>query len=154
MGSFNGLGKAPTFERGKYLPGGFKGNLQCKRTIEKDTRRSGKAFIVEFVVQTTNMPDEVPVGAKRTWFQKMVDMDVAFPAIKEWAIAMAGYTTDQKKEVEEELEEGLDDLMNHAVENPAENDFTDVVVYCETEQVTTQAGGDFTRHTWAPVSGD
>lgn len=154
---WSGIEKAQTFERGKFMPGGFRGLLRVKRTIYKRTIRSGEAFIVEFEVVSVDNPGDpesdkypVEVGEKRTWYQKMVDLNVGLPAVKAWAAAMAGYELHQKDLIEQEVSPHLEDMMEHACQNPADNSFTDLLVYCETAQIETQSGGEFTRYDFHP----
>jgi hypothetical protein len=155
---WKGIGNAKIFDRGNYVSGGFKGVVQVKRTIAKPTRGSGLAFIVEMQVVETNMPKEHPVGAKVTWFQKMVDLDIAFPAIKVWAAACVGLGVSQKDEIEEKLG-GLDEngesvlelLMAHATDNEDNNDFIDILLGLETVQITTRNNKPFTRYDFSPV---
>ena len=153
MGLFEGIEDAEIFERGKYLAGGFRGVLECQRTIAKETIKSGLGFIVEFNVIETNMPDAHPIGSRCTWFQKMSDKTVAWPAIKVWAAAMSGYGAHQKEEIEREVSPALKGLLNAATSSPADNDLVGIRVCVETEQVKTKNDKDFTRHTWAPYQG-
>lgn len=150
MGLFDGINEAEIFERGRFLPDNFRGVLEVKRTIAKETIRSGIGFIVEFEVIETNMPDQSPVGSKATWFQKMSDKTVAFPAIKAWAAACAGYEIHQKDDIEQEIAPHLADVLTHATDNPADNDFVGCLVRVETEQIKTRNDRDFTRHNWRP----
>lgn len=153
MGLFSGIRDAELFERGKFLKPSFYGTLLIKRTIAKETMRSGLAFIVEFEVVSTNMPDEHPVGSKVSWFQKMTDKTVAFPSIKAFAAAVAGYEIHQKDQIEEEVAPALEELLDAAVENETDNDLVGLCVNVQTEHTKTQRGLDFTRHLWMPYRG-
>jgi len=150
MGLFDGIQDAEIFERGRFLPGGFRGVLEVKRTIAKETIRSGIGFIVEFEVVESNLPDQVQVGSKCTWFQKMSDRTVAFPAIKAWAAAVGGYHSYQKDEIEDEVAPELEGALTHATDNPADNDFVGCLVRVETDMIKTRNDRDFTRHDWQP----
>lgn len=168
MGLFDGINEAELFERGRYLPPGFRGVLEVKRTIAKETVRSGIGFIVEFEVVRVDRPGQgyndgdaannvprhelAPVvrGEKRTWFQKMTDLNVAFPAIKAWAAAIAGYEMHEKEAIDAEVAPELEGAMNRATENPSDNDFVGCLVKLETEATKTGKGLDFTHHNWAP----
>jgi len=157
MGLFDGIDQAEVFERGRYLPPEFRGVLEVKRTISKETKRSGIGFIVEFEVvsvERSGKPDHelspVIVGQKRTWFQKMSDKTVAFPAVLAWAAGVAGYEAHDKAKIEEEVASGLGDILNHATDNPADNDFVGALVAVETSQITTRNDREFTRHDWIP----
>lgn len=149
---WKGIGQAKIFERGNYVKGGFKGLVRVKRTIAKPTRGSGIAFIVEMEVVTTNVPEKHPVGTKVTWFQKMIDLDIAFPAIKAWAAACVGLGIHQKVQIEQTLGgEVLEELMAHATDNEDNNEFINILLGLETTDVKTKTGGDFTRYDFSPV---
>jgi hypothetical protein len=152
MGLFDGIGEAELFERGKFLPGDFFGVLEVARTIAKETVKSGVGFIVEFRVIETNMPDKVQIGSKVTWFQKMTDKTVAFPAIKAWAAACSGYQSHETEKIDAEVSPELTRVITHATENPGDNDFTGCRVRVQTEQVKTKKNLDFTRHDWSPAT--
>lgn len=152
MSIFNGIENAEIFERGKYLAGGFNGVVECQRTLTKETIKSGIGFIVEFKIIETNLPEEHAVGSRATWFQKMGDKTVAFPAVKAWASAMAGYHPHQKQEIENEVAPHLSETLAAATENETDNVFTGVAVRVSTETVITRNGREFTRHQWAPLS--
>jgi hypothetical protein len=149
---WKGIGQARIFERGNYVTGGFNGLVRVKRTIAKATRGSGLAFIVEMEVVTTNIPNIHPVGAKVTWFQKMVDLDIAYPAIKAWAAACVGLGIQQKAQIEEAFAgEVLEELMTYATDHEDSNEFVNILLHLETVMVKTKAGGDFTRYDFSPV---
>lgn len=153
---WSGIGKAEIFERGRWMSDGFKGVVEVKKTIAKPTRKSGLGFVVEFVVRETNMPEKHAVGTKGSWFQKMIDPAVAFPAVKEWAAAMNGYDPRNDKEaIDARLSPILDQVMQVATDNPDNpevNGFIGVCVGLECYQKKTQNDRDFTVHNWTPVA--
>lgn len=149
MGIFDGIGDAELFERGKFLVGNFRGLLEVKRTIAKETRNSGTGFIVEFEVHETNNPAEHAKGSKCTWFQKM-GVDGAQSSVKAWAAAVCGFASHEKDRIEKELSPHLAQTLEHATDNPADNDLTGQFVRVETMMVVTKKGNDFTRHDWSP----
>ena len=149
MGVWDGIEDAETFERGNYVKGGFIGVVEIKKTIVKQTRASGPAFIVEMEVIETNM-EEHPVGQKVTWFQKLTDKDVAFPSVAEWAAAVAGLDPNNKEVVKTEVSPVLKEAMDHATNNPSDNDFIGQKVRLQTDQIKTKNDRDFTRYTWQP----
>ena len=149
MGVWDGIEDAETFDRGNYIKGGFVGVVEIKKTIVKQTRAIGPAFIVEMEVVETNM-EEHPVGQRVTWFQKLTDKDVAFPAVAEWAAAVGGIDPSKKEQVKSEVSPHLKELMDHATDNPSDNDFVGQKVRLQTAQIKTKNDRDFTRHTWQP----
>ncbi len=150
---FEGLGKADIFQRGKFFQPDFDGVVIIRKTILKNTRAKGIAFIVEFEVEKTNH-EKHPVGSKGSWFQKLQDTTVAFPAIRAWAAACAGYETNQVAEIDadEALRSPLlDELVNEAVSNPDNNDYCGVRLRLVTTQVKTKQNTDFTRYDFSPI---
>ena len=146
MGIFDGIGDAELFDRGKWLCGkcpgcaatglvdgkvcpackgfgSFRGVLEVKRTIAKETRNSGLGFIVEFEVIETNMSGEHPISSKCTWFQKM-GIDGAQSSVKAWAAACCGFASHEKNRILTELSPHLAKMLEHATDNPADNDLT------------------------------
>jgi len=149
MGLFEGIEDAEIFERGKFLPAGFVGVLEVKRTLAKDSIKSGMGFIVEFEVIASNRED-VPVGSKATWWQGMKDRTVAFPAIKEFVAVLSGFERHQKDEINAEVSPVLAQLLDHATENPDSNDLIGQRIQCETANKRTRNDRDFTLHLWSP----
>jgi hypothetical protein len=156
---FDGLEDAEIFQRGKYMAGGFEGVVEVKKTLVKQTRQRGPAFIVEMQVVETNMPEKHPVGGKSTWFQKLVNKDVAFPAIKAWVAACLGFEAHQKDAIDETLD-AIDPetklpmiraLIKEATNNPESNEFVGVRLRLACEQVKTKENKDFTRYDFSPV---
>jgi hypothetical protein len=146
---FSGIDRADTFERGKYFPPDGTFYLKLQKTLVKGTRKSGAAFIAEFEVVGSNH-DEVPVGAKRSWFQKMVDKDVAFPAIKEFMAALLGFSKEDKAEWKS-FEAKLEGILTEATdfEGKAEDHpLYGMTVKVTTWQKTTNNGKEFTVHDW------
>ena len=151
MGLWDGIEDAELFERGVYLKPKFIGTVEVERTIVKATRAKGDAFIVEMRVIDTNMPEDHPVGQKVSWYQALKDKDIAFPAIKAWAAACAGYKTTQKDEIDEEVSPVLKDMMVLATDKPDANDFIGIQLHVETVLIKTKKDTDFTRHNWEPI---
>ena len=157
MGLYDGINSAELFERGRYLPGGFRGKLRVLRTMTKETRAKGPGFIVEFEVIESNLaaPEQFPPGAKCTWFVKLANKDTAFPAIKAFVAALCGFQVHQKQEIETNVSPRLQQIVETATANPDRpgvNPLLGIAVGLETVMVQTKAGGDFTRHDWSPVT--
>lgn len=156
MGIWDGVENAEIYDKGNYIKPNFIGIVEIKKTLAKQTRSAGLSFIVELEVIDTNMPEKHPVGQMVTWFQKLTDTDIAFPAVAEWAAAAAGIDPGNKKAVKEEVMPALKAAMEHATDNPTENDFVGMRVGVETVQIETKNKREFTRHTWhaLPTDGD
>ena len=146
MGIWDRLKTAEVFEKGQYLPPGGKYLVEIKKVLEKDTRSSGKAFIVELEIVESNHPD-VKVGSKYSWFQSMRDLDVAMPAIKEWLAAVSGINPRDRVRVKNELDGKIVAVIEAAIED---NVLEGERVWCETFSKKTKKNLDFTCHVWSP----
>jgi hypothetical protein len=151
MGFFEGIEKAQISERGKYLPPNFAGTLKIKRTLYRETLKSGPAFIVEFEVVASNL-DTTPVGSECSWYQSLRDRTVADPAIKAFAAACAGYHRTQRAEIEAEVAPNLDEMLTDCCQSPDDNALTGTLVDVRTWTKKTQKGLDFTAHDWSPAA--
>lgn len=159
MGLFDGIEKAEIFERGRYFPPDFRGVVEVKKTIAKDSIKSGLGFIVELEVVEVERPGKadhelspVTVGEKRTWWQGMKDKTVAFPSIKEFVAALSGFERHEKKAIEESVSPVLSGVLDHATENPDANDLVGCRLRLETSHKLTKNKSDFTIHTWGPYT--
>lgn len=166
MGLFDGIESAEIFERGKFLADGFRGILEVKRTLVKDTRKGALGFIVEFEIMANMTPpraqlevpdawdkarNEYPVGSRCTWFQKMNDRTVALPALKAFVSACSGLEIFQKKEIEQQIAPHVQQLLEQCIASPEANPLIGVNVFVECMKVQTkEKGADFTRHDWRP----
>lgn len=156
MGLFTGIEKAEISERGKYLLPGFIGKLKIKRTLAKNSIKTGLAFIVECeVVETNGLRDDdgkelYPIGSSVTWYQKMQDRTVAFPAIKAFVAAASGVHPGDSAGMAE-INAEMENILNEATENEANNALVGQIVKLETVATKTKKGYDFTRHNWSPV---
>lgn len=151
MGIWDGIENAESYDRGNYLAPGFVGVCEVVKTLVKQTRAAGPAFIVELRIVESNL-DRHPVGSKVSWFQKLTDKAVAFPSVAEWAAATAGLDPTDREMVKQEIMPELRELMEHATDNPSNNSFVGQLVKIETVHVLTKTGRDFTRHTFSPVA--
>jgi hypothetical protein len=160
MGSFNWkkIGGAQIFGRGRYLKDG-EYKLTILKTYTIETRDKGPAFIVDFTVNESDNP-EILVDQKRNWYQALKDKDIAFPAIKEFMLALFGIDMADKEQLEE-FEAGLDEMME-AIADEEWKDKPDedhplfgktVGVSCFTKE-TRKNKEPFTVHTWEPWDGE
>lgn len=150
MGIFQGIEKAEITERGKYIAPGFVGTLKVTKTLAKESLKSGLAFIVEFNVLASNL-EEHPIGSSVTWFQKMTDRTIAFPAIKAFVAAVAGFHPGDKAGIDAEIGQNMSALLDDATENETNNALVGQTVKCGTFLTKTKKGFDFTAHKWAPA---
>lgn len=177
MGAFSGLREAKMFERGTPLTAKKVGpnpaytkdkpegdsnepclwaestfDLEIEKCLLKKTRKSGMGFIVEMRVTGTS-PDPVahPVGAKRSWFQKMEDADVAFGAIKQFAAAVSGVNPNDKEAVKRDVEPHVEDLMDKACDEGV-NALKGSKVRCTVLHKRTQKNFEFSQHNFEPAT--
>ena len=146
MGAFAGLRDAKTYEQGSYLSEG-RYTLKICKSLVKDTRKSGSAFIVEAEILASTNP-ACPVGSKGTWFQGLKDKDVAFGAIKQFLYAVVGLDPSNdadKKTIKDEIDPNIEDLMDEAVTT---NSLAGETVNVEVKNKLTKAGKNFSQHNW------
>jgi hypothetical protein len=155
---FDGISNADLFERGRYFPPGFRGMVEVKKTLLKESRASGLGFIAECVVVEVDEPGEeghelAPVreGEKRTWWQGMRDKDVALPALKGFVAVLSGYDPSDKDQIEQEISPHVQDTLDEAVASPDDNNLTGLRGRLQTFHKLTKKGNDFTVHQWSPV---
>ena len=143
---FSGLAKARTLaERVPFFPPHFQGLVIIKHCKLWDGD-NGQAFIVEFEVKSTNLPD-VRVGERRSWYVKMgtpKEREMADPNIKQFAFAALEARTEADKA---RLEPHLNELMLAACSE--EQGMTDTVVQLNTMM---NRAGTFTKHYFAIAS--
>jgi hypothetical protein len=145
-GAFSGMKNAKTYDTGKYLSPGLY-VVEVTKCLVKDTRASGTSFIAELKIVESNNDDHA-VGSSATWFQKMVDKDIAYPAIMEFIMAVMGIDKSDK-EREKQFRDEVEELMDSAVGD--ENVLAGMHVALETFYKTTKGKGlQFTVHKWTP----
>jgi hypothetical protein len=160
MFRFKGVGDAQIFDRGRWFEPDYDGIVVVYKTILKHTRAKGMAFIVELLVESSNH-EKHPPGWKGSWFQKLVDEDIAFSNIKGWAAACAGFQSHEKQAIDAAFlaianpqtgEKQLDVLLNEAVSSPDDNAFTRTRLHLVTTQIKTKAAGNpFTVYDFSPA---
>lgn len=149
---FAGMRDAKMYDKGVPLtPGTYA--LEVTKCLYKNTRK-GPAFIVEFNVLATTNDAEHPKASKRSWFQKMTDLDVAHGSLKQFAAAIYGFDPGtQKDQIERELSPKVEKLMLDACDESL-NIFKGKKVLVECVMTKTKDGGPFTRHIWTPCPAD
>lgn len=142
---FAGLKDAKSFESGNFYPPGVY-KVQIENIFLKETRKSGTCLIVELKTLESSNP-LAPIGGKGTWLQKMLDKDIAFGAIKDFAIAVLGFDAKTDKEaIEKEVIPQIEQFMTEAVSKQTLKGQT---VALEVTLKDTQKGGKFSKHTWS-----
>ncbi len=152
---YAGLGSAKLSKRGSFLPHNgminpSKFKVQFKKFISMNTRK-GQAFIVEFDVIESDHPELKP-PCEKSQFISMKDKDIAFSNILQLLVAALGYDPRNSEDVAK-VAAKAEQLIEYVVEtNPTSNPLVGRLAMVETILVKTRAGGDFTAHTWYPIT--
>jgi len=158
MGMFDGLGDTELFDKGVYLTAGGSYELEVVKILVKDTRKSGLGFIVEFKVVSVDgdaAEGQHAPGSKATWFQKLQDKDISFPAIKEFFLALLDVDRNNPTEYEE-FNNSIEELLEEATswepdpEDPeSEHPLAGQRVDVDTYSKLTKKNVEFTVHNWS-----
>ena len=146
---FSGMKSVRVPGGGQYLPPDFKGIMRVKRAFINDGGfKDDTAVIAELECIDSNMPQKVPVGCSRSWYQGRLNdkklRETALGEVLGFLAACLGY--DDLTEAERnEIEESAEDLLGDG--NPLE----DRLVLVETFNKKTKDGGDFTKHRFSAV---
>ncbi len=166
--TFNSMIDAPAPGRGNYISGNGEYLVEVIKFIGKDGFK-GKSAIVEFKILESTNP-QAPVGCTRSWTLKW-DKKQNHADLK--AFALAAFNLNKlvgtedvptKRDADSKATWLVYAAVGTAVAGPAsakacallgadpgDDFFAGVQVRLTTEMTKTQAGGDFTRHTWSPV---
>lgn len=124
----SGLNQSQTFESGTYFsePGTY--NALIEKCIMKRSGKTGApVYIMEFTIKDVlvappqiaivkdgvstmvDNPNAPKQGSRRTYVQKMVDVNVAFPMLKSFALAaLAPKTPEERLAAEQQCEDALE----------------------------------------------
>lgn len=113
-------------------------------------RRSG-SLVVEFEIYQSSDPREAQ-GEKRTWVQKMADIDVAYPTIKQFMLSVMGYGSDEEHAAAVAAGQAYDanqlyNMMFQGEQSPFIGRYTNVL----TSMTNTRNNKPFTRHNFSPI---
>ncbi len=146
---WSGMRDAKPGGGGNYLPPGFKGQVKIKRCFFNEGFKQDPAFIAEFEVVSSNLPN-VPEGLERSWYQgKLDDKQIRKTALGEiCAFVGAALGLDANDEdVREQIQAQMTEITGK------DNPLNGMVIECQTWNKKTKAGNDFTKHAFAPVQG-
>lgn len=77
----------------------YRGIVTIQKAIFKhDDYKKKKPVIIEFLIKTTNMPVELPVGTKRSWYRPMADAEQrekAMGELKQFLMGVMGIRENQ-----------------------------------------------------------
>lgn len=143
LGLWAGMENANVYENGVYLTPGIY-DLEIIRCIDKMTREKGPAFIAEAEVLSSTNPEH-PVGSKRTWYQKMVDLNVGQGAIGGFLFGI--FDLDNVPARKTDFWPYMGRFMPRVV--GPENVLSGLMVHVRCTQITTvKKGQPFTKHDW------
>jgi len=171
---FSGMKEAPVFGRGSYITesGDFVVELD-KILVKTSQKKLGETFFIcEFkILESTSASN--PVGASRSWTAKFSQRNT-FGNIKELMFAVLGKVGKDVPETDKDSHELVTALSTAACSTDGGKDVPSAMatlkrlagiesieevhaivtgskLLLRTVQTKTQAGGDYTRHIWAPV---
>ena len=148
-GFFSGTNGLDATNKYPFFPSGFIGDLQVDATKGIVRRNGEKAFLVEFTVISSNLP-EVYVGGKYTWFQSLKEPGTSWPSCIAFLYACLGLDSNRDKaEIDAKVKPHQDHYLNTAC---AQNALAGAKVRLQTAVKKTKAGGDFTLHTFSPAA--
>lgn len=149
-GYFAGLREAKTFQKGVYFLQDCKYKLKIKKTHVIETQDKGDAFIAEFEVLECSDPRHVP-GFEVSWYQGLVNKNVAFGQLKLFFYACMGADPNNSKDAGkiQEIDAEIEDAMKEAVET---NSLEGTVLFCQTKKAITKKNRvEITEHLWSPA---
>lgn len=149
MFQFRGVGQAQITNRPPKFKNRFVGEVEIVR-LEVQKTRHGDKFFAGVKILSSNMTDVHPVGQICSWGQKLIDENIAYPALKVFLAAFAGIPLKDEEKLAQ-LEAHMDALLTEAVANPENNRLVGRRARLETEEIKTGENRDFMRHNWYPV---
>jgi hypothetical protein len=144
MSIFAGVSKAEVTERNERAPDG-EHLIEIEKVLSSKSQLDGTdMYIVEYrIVESTSAQP----GRKYSWVQHMKNPKYAFPALKQFAMAVCGANGSDKdydSKVEANVEAALEASCTQAF-------FNGKKVRVTTRNTKTKAGFDFVKHTFRAV---
>ena len=90
------ISKSQTFDYGAYLDVG-EYEAEVTKMLFKKSPQKGDVFIAELKLTHTSDEKKHPLGAKRSWVQKMADTTVSGPAMKSFIYAALGAVSPEQR---------------------------------------------------------
>lgn len=98
---------AQVFDYGTYLDLG-EYEAEVTKLLMRRSPQKGDVFIAELKLTHTTDDKKHPIGAKRSWVQKMADTTVALPAVKSFIYAALGAVSPEARVA---VDEKIGDLV-------------------------------------------
>lgn len=142
MGIFDGINTAPTFEKGKKLPDGGDSLVRIDKVqvIKSQEKKGVDIFVVEYIVEESNKAE---IGGRYSWTQYMDDQNVAWPAIKQFVLAVFSANKERDPQHYREIENRVDQICEAACSSGYLNGQK---VRVTTHSKKTKANRDFLAH--------
>jgi hypothetical protein len=140
-----------------WFPSNFNGRVRIDMCKGIASERSGRAFIVETTVLTSNLselapsdPSYVALGSRRSWYQGLKETGTSYPACIGFLYAALGLAPqrDQAK-IDKDIKPNQDKWLNSIISD--QNPLNGAEVMLQTTTIKTKAGDPFTLHNWSPV---
>lgn len=114
MGIFDGVNTAPVFDKGRKLPDGSDSLVRIDKVVMvKSQQRKGiDMYIVEYIVEESNKAE---VGGRYSWVQYMNDQNVAFPALKQFVLAVFGCVKERNPAHYVDVEGKIDQILEASI---------------------------------------
>lgn len=147
MGIFDGINEAPVFSKGQKLPDGSDSLVVIDKCelIKSQQRKGVDIFVVEYIVESSNT---AVVGSRYSWTQYMNDQNVAFPALKQFVLAVFGANKEKDPIGYRDIEGKTDAILTAAVSNDyLKGQKVRVAVHGK----KTKENRDFLAHNFRPV---
>lgn len=147
MALFDGINEAPVFEGGRKLPDGSDSLVRIdKCLIVKSQQQKGTdIFVCEYIVEETNNAE---VGGRYSWTQNMSDQNVAWPALKQFVLAIFGVSEQKDPIAFRDVSAKTQTILTVAVSNDY---LKGQKVRVSTNQKTTKANRPFLAHNFRAV---
>jgi hypothetical protein len=114
MGIFDGINEAPVFEKGRKLPDGSDSLVVIDKCqlIRSQQKKGSDVFVCEYTVEESNKAE---IGGRYSWTQFMNDQNVAFPALKQFVLAIFGCDLQKDQIQYREVEGRTNEILTAAV---------------------------------------
>lgn len=151
MGYFSGANNRDATQKAPYFTPGFLGKVRVCKCLWLEARDGKKAFIAECEVLETNMPEEHPVGTRRSWYQNMTERDTGLSACILFLYATQGIDKDKHLDKVAKIKPMQEQMLEAAVDEK-QNALAGATVGLETSNIVTKKKKEnFTVHRFFAV---
>lgn len=149
INEFDGASKYPWF------PVGFQGRIKVAACKGITTRKGDRAFIAEVDVLSSNL-QEVQVGGRYSWYQKLTEEGTAWPAVLSFLYACLGLDMGRDKaKIEAEIKPKQNLWLNQAINDDPKQGKVQILagqeLLLQTSNKPKKDGSPFTLHTFTAL---